>query len=238
MECQGLTLKSALTVSGLGLLAWYILFSSKKDEQARVPSKMGVPAAPKPPPTVVASAQSAPGPKLTPIPSGQSMLLVRDVRALVAPQSMRMSGIESSKSAVAPYMAPQQGAGAVRIFSPGEEIIASGMDLADGAFYAAETSKNSDGQEVITGFKRYTVGSPALLQAAVDGKPFKPDFDPYTGQAFTPRGEGIKKALMAKKASEMVSGSLGEDFRDEPMSGHRYVIVGRKLPPAIQRRMR
>ena len=91
---------------------------------------------------------------------------------------------------------------------------------------------------MITGFKRYTVGSPALLQEALDGKPFKPDFDPYTGQAFTPRGEGIKKALSQPKAVQAVSGSLGEDFRDAPESGHRYVIVGRKLPPAIARRMR
>jgi hypothetical protein len=242
MEGQGLTLKSALAVSGLGLLAWYLLFRSKDDGVAlRNVKRMGVPPAPRPPaPLVVASMQapSASGPKLVPLVSGKSHLLVKDVRALVAPQSMRMSGIESGSSSVAPYMAPQAGAGAVRIFHPGEEVMCSDADLADGCFYAAETETGADGSEKIVGYKRYTAGSPALLKSCIDDKPYKPDFDPYTGQAFSPRGEAIAAFLKNAPPAQAVSGSLGENFRDEPMSGHRYAIVGRKLPPSIERRIR
>lgn len=244
MESQGLTLKSALTVSGLGLLAWYIFFMKKGSaSEARNVQKMGVAQPPKPPPSVLTSmGSSSERPKIVPIPSGKSFKLTKDIRALVAPQAMRMSGVESSKVAVAPFMTAQPGAGAVRIFNPGEEVICNDLDLADGCFYAAETETDSDGGTFIVGFKRFTAGSPATLQASLDGKPFAPDFDPYTGQTFSDRGEALKASLMSRASEQpkqAVSGSLGEDFRDEPAQGHRFVNIGpRKMPPSIERRIR
>jgi len=245
MNSEGLKLGSVLTVAGLGLLAYVILF--RKSDAASGPTLLPLKATTSAP--LVAGVSEAPREvkpsepqnQPRPIASGVSHIIVRDIRALVTPQTMLMHGEVSESETTPPYMTPQEGSGAVRIFAPGEEVFINEFDAKDGCFYAAETIDAPQGK-VLTGYKRYYAGSPDILAASISGSTSKiPDYDPYTCQAFSPVGQKIANALGDGKKI-LISGNM-EDYRDAPMRGHRYEEVvyyrpSAKLPPRAARQMR
>jgi len=247
MNGEGLKLGSVLAVAGLGLLAYVVLF--RKSDVAGSPTLSSLNSLPPSPVAAGASAPASgaapqaatrPEPQPQPVASGVSHIIARDIRALVAPQTMLMHGEISATETTPPYMTPQEGSGAVRIFSPGEEIFINEFDAKDGCFYAAETMDAPQGK-ILTGYKRYYAGSPDILMASISGTASKtPDYDPYTGQAFSAKGRAIAAALADGKKI-LVSGNM-EDFRDAPMRGHRYDDVpyygSTRLPPRAARQMR
>lgn len=246
MNSEGLKLGSVLTVAGLGLAAYLILF--RKSPSTRGPALSALNASASPhliagvSETPHAVKPSEPQNQPRPIASGVSRIIARDIRALVTPQTMLMHGEVSESETTPPYMTPQEGSGAVRIFAPGEEVFINEFDAKDGCFYAAETIDAPQGK-ILTGYKRYYAGSPDILMASISGTASKtPDYDPYTCQAFSAKGQAIASALADGK-KVIISGNM-ENYRDAPMRGHRYdeeAVYYRpsaKLPPRAARQMR
>lgn len=211
------TIEKVLLAAGMGLVAYLVLF--------RTPSLAS--AGPKQITSGDAQDESLDSAELNvavpplrkPVALGRVYLLQQDARALVDSYAVRYSDNQMKSCR-------QEGSGSVRIFAPGEVILASSADLNEGRFYAAEKETSPLGIAT-TQFKRYYTGSGDNLKAMLKGVGDEPDYDPYTDQAFSPHGEAIRRALARTRKPI----SATPDTESWSPSATR-------IPPSFARRMR
>lgn len=226
---DNITIEKVLLAAGLGLVTYFVLFRTPNPSSPPKQIASGEGPSPSFPPLPprwqrTEQVEAPPNTSRKPVAMGKVYLLSQDARALVDASSVRFADNKMQS-------ARQEGAGSVRIFAPGEIVFASDADLSEGRFYAAETEALPQGL-AITGFKRYYTGSGENLKAMLKSVGDRPDYDPYTDQAFSEQGEQIRQALSKGQAATVTMNSLA------PQSPYRYDAASSRIPPSFARRMR